>query len=125
MLVDSNPDLSCVPVSLAPLSWLGVLGIEKCSLHIKEEDLHFPKPLRTCSRVPSLTELTARSLHGFLKSEAIQKSLHMYTCPCSKYSSLHRVSAEQCDAVVASAALLSPSASPGAGEMVGANWNMH
>lgn len=69
MLVDMNFDLSCIPVSLAPVSWWGTLGIEGCSVHMKQEDLFFLKPVRTCSQVPSLTELTARFLHSVLKSK--------------------------------------------------------
>ncbi len=70
VLVDMNLDLSCIPVSLAPLSWWGMLGVVGCPSHIKMENLSFLKPLHTCEHVPPLTELTARVLHNILKSES-------------------------------------------------------
>ena len=69
VFVDMNSDLSCIPVSLAPLSWWGTLGLEGCPVYMKQEDLWFLKPLKVCSHVPSLTELTARYIHSILRSE--------------------------------------------------------
>ena len=67
LLVDMNPDISHVPLSLASVSWWGVLGVEGCPVHVKEENLNFLKPLHTCERVPPLIELTARYLHSMFK----------------------------------------------------------
>ena len=78
LLVDTNPSLSCIPVSLASTSWWGTLGAEGCPVHIHEEMLNFLKPLNTCTRIPSLTEITARFLHMYLKGE-LYYNLHAVT----------------------------------------------
>jgi hypothetical protein len=66
VFVDTNPDLSYIPVSLAPL---GSLGIKGCPVHMKQEELWFMKPLNICSHVPSLTEIAARSVHSILRGK--------------------------------------------------------
>ena len=81
-----NSDLSYIPVSLASLSWWGTLGIEGCSsVHLRQEDLCFLKPLRTCDFVLSLTELTARVIHSNLKSE--------FVCCCLLFTEKSRTNA--------------------------------
>lgn len=69
LLVDMNSEICCIPVSLASLSWWGVLGVEGCPVHVEREHINFLKPLTTCEQVPALIELTARSIHTILKGE--------------------------------------------------------
>lgn len=87
LLIDMNPAISHIPVSLAPLSWWGVLGVEGCPVHVKEENLSFLKPLNTCGHVPPLIELAARFIHNLLKSKALPTVLQevsAYSFVCSE-----------------------------------------
>lgn len=89
LLVDMNSAISYIPVSLAPLSWWGMLGVEGCPVHVKEENLSSLKPLNTCGHVPALIELTARFLHGILRSRVL---LHLTSCYlCNFCFSMQRV----------------------------------
>ena len=69
VLVDTNTELSCIPVSLASLSWWGSLGVDGCPVHTKPADPSFLKPVKTCGHVLSLSELAARFIHSHLKSK--------------------------------------------------------
>lgn len=81
MCADSNPDMSHVPVSLAPLSWWRELGVAGCNVLMTDNDLAEVKVVKKCQVVLPLVELSARSLHSLLKSE-----LHIGTLCCMLHS---------------------------------------
>ena len=70
LFADSNPGIAQVPVSLAPLSWWGVLGLSGCSVLIETKDLGVTKVVSECPVVPPMLELAARSFHCALRGEA-------------------------------------------------------
>ena len=69
---DSNPGISQIPVSLAPLSWWGILGVAGCSVLLEKGDIGVTKLIHECQVIPPLLELAARSLHCHLKGEFSQ-----------------------------------------------------
>ena len=69
LCADSNPNISHIPVSLAPLSWWGILGVAGCSVLLEKGDIGVTKFIHECQLVPPLLELAARTLHCHLKGQ--------------------------------------------------------
>ena len=58
-----------IPVSLAPLSWWGILGVAGCSVLLEKGDIGATRFIHECPVIPPLLELAARTLHCYLKGE--------------------------------------------------------